>query len=550
MAHPKPLVSVVILTHRRPDLLERCLTSLFASSVPRDEMEVFVAANQPDVATESVLAGFGSVSVLRFEQNLGVEARNRAAGRARGRFVLFLDDDCVVGQDMVRNMTRCLQGNPGVGVVGPTILSTEQPDRVVAMGHDIRRVTGRVMGVLDGRRDAPFVPVPLVGANGMMVRRELFLECGGFPGEYFVFFEDSDLCHRIRDRGYAVTCCPDATMWHPERKEDSSVPQLLAALGLSDRQRAFLLARNRLIFMRRNRPLATFVAHLLVPAPLLLGGISAVALLLGAPRIAISYLRGGRAGLAWAIRPGRRPIRKPKVRDRWTVRAYYTALSWTNPIWWKLDREATSLLDVGCGQGQPLDILNRRRRLFSVGVDVFDPYLRQIRDRAIHNLVVKADALSLPFPDRTFDIVTCLQVIEHLPPEQGLQLLDELERVARRQVIVTTPNGYMPHPTVDDNPHQEHLSGWTASDMGRLGFEVERQGVKQLYGEGGFVHRVRWAPLRKLGFVLGLLFEALCLLAPVKRLANYYLVCVKHLPMPVRGARAVSSAKSGEPRGA
>jgi SAM-dependent methyltransferase len=97
-------------------------------------------------------------------------------------------------------------------------------------------------------------------------------------------------------------------------------------------------------------------------------------------------------------------------------------------------------LDVGCGTG---DYLTEARHLGAtrcVGTDISSSYCRRtLRDR-VGALVTQADGVALPFPDGAFDAVLCREVIEHLPRDAYRCALDELFRVSRRTVIITTPN--------------------------------------------------------------------------------------------------------------
>jgi hypothetical protein len=76
------------------------------------------------------------------------------------------------------------------------------------------------------------------------------------------------------------------------------------------------------------------------------------------------------------------------------------------------------------------------------------------------------------FRPRCVDAVVALDVIEHLEKEQGLELLSQLEALARRRVILFTPNGFVPQPAEADNPWQEHRSGFTTDELLRLGYRV------------------------------------------------------------------------------
>ena len=93
-------------------------------------------------------------------------------------------------------------------------------------------------------------------------------------------------------------------------------------------------------------------------------------------------------------------------------------------------------LDLGCGTGLNLDFLSRYAQ--PVGTDFSEEALSFCRERG-HNLLCKADAAALPFPDGEFDIITALDVVEHL--DDDLAALTEIRRVLRPGgfIIISVP---------------------------------------------------------------------------------------------------------------
>lgn len=150
-----------------------------------------------------------------------------------------------------------------------------------------------------------------------------------------------------------------------------------------------------------------------------------------------------------------------------------------------------TVLDLGCGKGlnSPLPGMPLTHTL---GVDIFEPYLEECRQKKIHSDYIKADIREIEFKDSSFDAVLMLEVLEHFTKEEGRQLLDRCSRWARRKVIITTPNGYLWQDGFDDNPFQEHKSGWSVEELRRLGFSVTgSHGWKNLRGYGA---RLRYRP--------------------------------------------------------
>ena len=158
-------------------------------------------------------------------------------------------------------------------------------------------------------------------------------------------------------------------------------------------------------------------------------------------------------------------------------------------------RGCRSVLDVGCGAESPLGAVGFRG--VALGVDVSRAALGAARAQGVHAGLVQADAATLAyvFRPRSVDAALALDVVEHLEREAALALLQTLECLARRRVVVFTPNGFVPQPPAPENPHQQHRSGFTADEMRDLGYLVRGMyGLRCLSGPFG---EARWRP----GFV-------------------------------------------------
>ncbi len=96
------------------------------------------------------------------------------------------------------------------------------------------------------------------------------------------------------------------------------------------------------------------------------------------------------------------------------------------------------------------------------------------------------------FQEKSFDCVCAFDVIEHLAKEDGLKLINSMERIARKKVIISTPNGFLSQGIHYGNPFQVHLSGWEVKEMKDMGYRVTGVGgLKLLKGE---VAKIKWRP--------------------------------------------------------
>ena len=160
----------------------------------------------------------------------------------------------------------------------------------------------------------------------------------------------------------------------------------------------------------------------------------------------------------------------------------FTAL---NTAWRSMNKGCQSILDVGCGTGEPMRFINRRNRYFSVGIDIFEPYLRECERQKNHSQYVLCDVRNLPFKEKSFDIVLCLEVLEHLGREEGETLLNKMESIAKKQVVLSTPVGNYKQESYDGNPHQEHKYTWSPKGMKARGYKVSGVGLRNLGGKAG-----------------------------------------------------------------
>lgn len=151
------------------------------------------------------------------------------------------------------------------------------------------------------------------------------------------------------------------------------------------------------------------------------------------------------------------------------------------------------VLDVGCGADSPLA---RVKKFFtSHGIDAHKPSILKSKDKKIHDsyTVGNINSLQSHFKPKSFDAVIALDVIEHFPKKDSYKLITEMERIARKKVILLTPNGFYPQDGYDSNPYQVHKSGWYSKDLQKLGYKLYGlRGIKYLRGDYATIKYKPW----------------------------------------------------------
>ena len=158
----------------------------------------------------------------------------------------------------------------------------------------------------------------------------------------------------------------------------------------------------------------------------------------------------------------------------WGTKIYYhqvTGLLLRNSVFC-LARElkgCDTVLDLGCGYNSFIQYCPPK---FSVGVEYFRPYLLESKRRGIHNSYIRADIRKAEFRPCSFDAVLLLNVIEHMDRQDVFSLLRKAAAIARKKIIVISPNGFLHQGAADGNEFQAHKSGWRAQELILEGFKA------------------------------------------------------------------------------
>lgn len=140
--------------------------------------------------------------------------------------------------------------------------------------------------------------------------------------------------------------------------------------------------------------------------------------------------------------------------------------------------DTRSVLDVGCGKGTMGAMLRLYRHLKRiVGIDVCDEYLDFVRADGAYSDLIRLDLAKskLPFADAEFDVVLCIDVLEHMELNEAMALVAEMERVGKH-VVISTGGKPTPQDDFDDNPYQQHRCAPNHRLFRKRGYHIEGTG--------------------------------------------------------------------------
>lgn len=224
--------TIVIVTYNSCESLTPCLASI-ARFAPAARVVVVDNASTDDPGP-AVAAHTTQATLVRNETNRGFGGGvNVGLRQAEGEFVLLLNPDCVLHEGAVERLQAELRDHPEAALVGPQILNADGSLQGSARGDPsfLTGLFGRTTLLtrlfpkarlsrqnikIDEERIArgESFAVDWVSGACMMARRAALDAVGGFDERYFLYWEDADLCRRLRNAGHTVRYVPSAKVMH------------------------------------------------------------------------------------------------------------------------------------------------------------------------------------------------------------------------------------------------------------------------------------------------------------------------------------------------
>jgi hypothetical protein len=217
-------ISVVILSYNRPAHLARSLASIRAQRV--QPAEVIVVDNRSPASDEiaRVVRGFPEYALVRNEENRGFAGgMNIGIVRARQPYIYLTEDDVVLEPDCLARLIEFAQKTPDAGLISGLMIDSTN-GAILSAGGSLRLdgVFGMTILGLGQRAPAGFrdpLDVEYIPGAMMFARREIWQALGGFREDFFVYYEDSDVCLRARRAGYRISVVPAARAIHLPRAD-------------------------------------------------------------------------------------------------------------------------------------------------------------------------------------------------------------------------------------------------------------------------------------------------------------------------------------------
>lgn len=243
-----PLVSIVSVQYGHPDVTIEMVKSLRKITYPNIEI-IIVDNDSPDEHPEIVKEECPEIIYIESDKNLGFAGGNNLGFRkAKGKYILMLNNDTEVEPHFLEPLVNKMENNSKIGIVSPKIRFYHTPDTLQYVGYEpINPITQRGGAKGFGKKDTGQYEEDAEASYGhgaaMMIPIEVIKKVGLMADLFFLYYEELDWAHRIRDAGYKIFYVHNSLIYH---KESISTGGRVSPL------KAYYLTRNRILYMRRN----------------------------------------------------------------------------------------------------------------------------------------------------------------------------------------------------------------------------------------------------------------------------------------------------------
>ncbi|KIX15296.1 glycosyltransferase family 2 protein [Dethiosulfatarculus sandiegensis] len=210
-----PMVHIIILNWNQWQLTAECLNSL--KKLNYSNFKILLVDNgSTDDSCLELQNRFPEQEILKSNKNLGFgggcNLGMQKALKEGADFIWLLNNDATADTNALKAMVNLAREKPGLGAIGSQVLDAKQPHAVQAWGGGrISLIWGRSWHIKDRTADTKLDY--LIGAS-LLLKAEALRKVGLFDPGFFLYWEDADLCQRLKKAGWGLAVAEDSRIFH------------------------------------------------------------------------------------------------------------------------------------------------------------------------------------------------------------------------------------------------------------------------------------------------------------------------------------------------
>ena len=294
-------IFVLTLNWNGQEFIPECLESIEKLAYPVNQVVVVDNASSDD-SVKIIKSKFPDVKIIENETNLGYSRgfnKGIEYSIANGAdFILIMNNDTVIDKNALNELLKTIESDKKIGFVSGKVLDYDVPNQIQTLGRPSDNFTLiSDVHVGSGERDSNQYKSPMeydfIDDVFLLVRKEVIAEVGGYDDSFFLYYEETDWCSRVRKAGFRIICNPLAKIWHKGS---------LSTGGGMNSVKRYWLSRNQYLFIMRNgnefQRLYFTIRNILITLPTLIISYS----IKGRIDLLFSLIKGNVSGLIWTLK--------------------------------------------------------------------------------------------------------------------------------------------------------------------------------------------------------------------------------------------------------
>lgn len=472
-----PLVSIIVVNWNGGQIVKDCIDSLNRITYSNLEL-LFVDNGSSDGSERYAKRATKATRVVRIKNNDNkgfAEANNQGYKKSKGEYILLLNNDTKVTNDFLNKLVSFLEDNSEVGVVQPKLEMMDKKGYLDNAGS-FMTWTGFLEHWGFNKKDSREFSKPreVYSAKGacMLIRRSIIDQIGLFDSSFGSYFEESDFCMRVWISGWKVMFYPDSLIYH----KVGFTSERLQTIEVN-----YHSIKNRVASLYKNLQFP-YLHVILFNHTVICIGLTAYYVLRFQFNKAGMFVRGYWWNITHIAELSRKRVLVQEnrvVTDReifrtnmhtfdlqkmikhflhveksittHTSKSYPDQIPLTGRVRVCLDLvkkvgvKNKTVVNVGCSFGWMERELNTLLPRKVIGIDPNESAISfaQANVKDVDFLVGSAN--KIPVPDRSADVITLFDVIEHVPANSEPEVFAEIYRVLKPggTLLLSTPNDYL-----------------------------------------------------------------------------------------------------------
>jgi len=242
-------VSIIVPNWNGGEKIIRCLESITKLDYPKFEV-IVIDNNSLDGSNREIKKKFGkfkNFKIIENKENVGnTEGLNQGFRLSNYSLILTLDNDVILDKNMLKELVKIILNDKKIGIVAPKLYFYKKSNFFNSTGYSVNLITGKTsirgfnkkdVGQFDKQEEVDYVQDGV-----LLVKKEVLDKVKLMDNAFFVYYEDTDFCLRVRKAGYKIVYVPSAKAWHDGNTRQKGFTPF----------RAYHFIKSKILFMRKH----------------------------------------------------------------------------------------------------------------------------------------------------------------------------------------------------------------------------------------------------------------------------------------------------------